>query len=140
MRGQNSAHDKNGMGQGTPQGCFCPLSGRIMLNPVMLVESGYTFEESAIVKYLENGNRTCPISRIPLNNCSLVTNITLKNCVDDWVGHSGGYASSSIQGRDDDVAEFDWIAALLEEQLKGTYKGWGDQDASEEGEQRSCLS
>lgn len=134
MRGQHSTHEKNGSYREAPRGCFCPLSGHIMYNPVMLVESGYTFEESAIVKYLEHGNRTCPVSKMPLSNCSLVSNFTLKNCVDDWLGHTGGYAGSSVQGRDDDAPDFDWIAALLEEQLKGTYKGWDDQDASEEGE------
>lgn len=100
-----------------------------MHNPVMLVESGHTYEMSAIVKYLEQGHRICPVSKMQLLNCNLVSNLTMKNCVDDWVSETGGVIVGPAVGKDDEAFEFDWISALLEAQLKGTYKGWDDQDS-----------
>ncbi|GMH38715.1 hypothetical protein BSKO_06599 [Bryopsis sp. KO-2023] len=120
---------KNTVGKGSPHASaptlyLCPLSGQLMQNPVVLVESGQTYEQSAIVKYLERGNRCCPISKTPLLNCAMVSNIVLKNCIDGWVSRNGGGVQGGAGMKAEESEEYDWATAMLEEQFQGMYKGW----------------
>ena len=63
-----------------PHLCRCPIAGCIMRDPVLLVESGHTFERRSIERWLHE-NATCPISRQSLVTKSLVTNWLARMCI-----------------------------------------------------------
>lgn len=89
------------------------------------------------------GNRHCPVTGTPLLHCSLIQNVALKEAISLWARENGFYVKSCSKTlslgvhlpskRPPDV-EFDFIVALLEDQLKGMYKGW---DAHEGGSKRN---
>lgn len=65
-----------------PQEFVCPLTGRLLSDPVTLEK---TFERAAIAEWLQGGNNSCPITGKILE-CTFVplTNFILKRIVDNW--------------------------------------------------------
>ncbi len=61
----------------------CPLTLEVMKDPYTLVETGRTFEKSAIDEWLKNHN-TDPISNQVLHNKTLIPNRSLKDLCDKY--------------------------------------------------------
>ena len=62
---------------------ICPISHTLMVDPVVLADSGITYERSSIEKWLEK-SRTCPISkkRLAGNVNQLIPNYSTKNLIE----------------------------------------------------------
>ncbi|CAL0312010.1 unnamed protein product [Lupinus luteus] len=59
----------------------CPISLEIMSDPVIL-SSGHTFDRSSIQRWLDDGHRTCPITKLPLpDHPSLIPNHALRSLI-----------------------------------------------------------
>ncbi|KAE9613498.1 putative aminoacyltransferase, E1 ubiquitin-activating enzyme [Lupinus albus] len=59
----------------------CPISLEIMSDPVIL-SSGHTFDRSSIQRWLHDGHRTCPITKLPLpHHPSLIPNHALRSLI-----------------------------------------------------------
>ncbi|XP_058091009.1 U-box domain-containing protein 8 [Magnolia sinica] len=64
-----------------PDDFKCPISLEIMSDPVIL-SSGHTFDRSSIQRWLDSGNRTCPITQLPLPpHPSLIPNHALRSLI-----------------------------------------------------------
>lgn len=105
---------------GAPPGYLCcPLSGQLMAAPTTLVETGQTFEKSSITYWLEQGHRHCPVSGMKLYHCGLIENFALQEATRAWAQQNGvRIGKQQLDG------EYDWVAALVEEQFKGMYTSW----------------
>ncbi|KAB2607461.1 E3 ubiquitin-protein ligase LIN-1 [Pyrus ussuriensis x Pyrus communis] len=69
---------------GIPQDFICPLNGRLFEDPVTL-ETGQTFERLAIKTWLDQGNRTCPVTGKALECLVLpLPNSILKRVIRSW--------------------------------------------------------
>lgn len=66
-----------------PTSFVCPLTGQIMLDPVITC-TGYSYERSAIEKWLKNNN-TCPTTKVVLSNKNLLPNHTLKKFIEEFL-------------------------------------------------------
>jgi len=64
------------------QGLRCPISLETMTDPVVLLESGHTFERSEIVAWLAR-NATCPLSKRPLASKALAPNFLVRSQLSD---------------------------------------------------------
>jgi len=71
-----------------PSDFLCPISQQIMVQPVLLVETGHSFEAAHIARWLDTHD-TCPISRTPLHSKQVVTNFNLKKAIADWAATHG---------------------------------------------------
>ncbi|CAN6249881.1 unnamed protein product [Urochloa humidicola] len=68
-----------------PSDFLCPLTRQIFSNPVT-IETGQTFERHAIVRWLDRGFRTCPVTGHELLSLSIPdTNRVLKRLIDSWM-------------------------------------------------------
>ncbi|KAH7854226.1 hypothetical protein Vadar_011503 [Vaccinium darrowii] len=65
------------------QSFYCPITMDIMVDPVE-TSHGQTFERSAIEKWLEEGNKHCPLTMTPLNKLLLRSNKTLRESIEEW--------------------------------------------------------
>jgi hypothetical protein len=65
-----------------------------MINPVILVETGCTFEDDRIKQWLET-NSVCPVTQQQLVSKQLVPNEVLKSLISEWAIHA--VASRGIQ-------------------------------------------
>ncbi|KAL2634268.1 hypothetical protein R1flu_005747 [Riccia fluitans] len=67
-----------------PKDYVCPITNQLFQDPVTL-ETGQTYERTAIKEWLDRGNKTCPNTRNMLRNLELPqTNYVLKRLVDTW--------------------------------------------------------
>ncbi|XP_068667561.1 U-box domain-containing protein 8-like [Aristolochia californica] len=72
------------MGTELPDDFKCPISLEIMSDPVIL-SSGHTFDRASIQRWLDSGNRTCPITKLPLPaQPSLIPNHALRSLISNY--------------------------------------------------------
>jgi hypothetical protein len=71
-------HDFHGFVAITPAKLICPLTKKVMVDPVMTHE-GQNFERKAILKYLDDSDNKCPVTGNPLAPHDLVSNHNLKH-------------------------------------------------------------
>lgn len=87
------------------QSFYCPITQDVMVDPVE-TSSGQTFERSAIEKWFADGNKSCPLTLIPLDTSILRPNKTLKQSIEEWKNRNTmitiGSMREKIQSGDDD--------------------------------------
>ncbi|XP_021714533.1 U-box domain-containing protein 5-like [Chenopodium quinoa] len=66
-----------------PEGFICPLSSRLMYDPVM-ISSGQTYERASIQKWFDEGHDTCPKTGMKLSNLSITPNTTMRKLILKW--------------------------------------------------------
>ncbi|KAM3757366.1 hypothetical protein ACB098_02G182300 [Castanea mollissima] len=66
-----------------PEEFRCPISSRLMYDPVVIA-SGQTFERMWIQRWFDEGNDTCPKTKIKLDHLSLSPNTSLKDLISKW--------------------------------------------------------
>lgn len=68
-----------------PPEFLCPISLKLMQEPVILSESEITFEKKEILSWLAKEEiKRCPISLKKLKNTTLIENKALKSLIQDW--------------------------------------------------------
>eukprot|EP00250_Pteridium_aquilinum_P022301 c25343_g1_i2 orf=326-2362(+) len=68
---------------------FCPLSREVMRNPVILVETEQTYEQSEIEKWFkccaqEGRQPTCPVTGQVLRSSAWRKNLDVRNTIEEW--------------------------------------------------------
>lgn len=72
-----------------PDDFKCPISLEVMTDPVIL-SSGHTFDRASIQRWLDSGNRTCPVTKMLLpRQPSLIPNHALRSLISTFVGAAG---------------------------------------------------
>ncbi|KAG2651490.1 U-box domain-containing protein 26-like [Panicum virgatum] len=61
----------------------CPISLELMADPVT-VSTGQTYDRASIESWVATGNTTCPVTRAPLADFTLIPNHTLRRLIQDW--------------------------------------------------------
>lgn len=63
---------------------LCPISMCVMDDPVMLAETGVTYERREITAWFAEGKNTCPCTGVRVMSQQLVPNRALKAAIDRW--------------------------------------------------------
>ncbi|XP_040996887.1 U-box domain-containing protein 5-like isoform X2 [Juglans microcarpa x Juglans regia] len=71
-----------------PKEFKCPISLQVMHDPV-IIASGLTFERFWIEQWFNEGNQTCPITQMTLDNLFMTPNSVLKELVSAWSSKQG---------------------------------------------------
>ena len=66
----------------------CPVSMELMVDPVMVV-TGHTYDRAFSQRWLESGNKTCPVTGIKLRSLELTPNFALRMAIQDWATANG---------------------------------------------------
>lgn len=61
----------------------CPISLELMRDPVTVC-TGQTYDRASIESWVATGNTTCPVTRVPLTDFTLIPNHTLRRLIQDW--------------------------------------------------------
>lgn len=61
----------------------CPISLELMRDPV-IVGTGQTYDRLSIESWVATGNTTCPVTRLPLTDFTLIPNHTLRRLIQEW--------------------------------------------------------
>lgn len=87
------------------QSFYCPITHEVMEDPVEIA-SNQTFERSAIEKWFNSGNRTCPITKLELLNLDVRPNFALRKSIEEWKERNTYISISAttqkLQGDDDE--------------------------------------
>lgn len=67
-----------------PAGFFCPLTGILMRNPVILRDSAISYERAAIEWALHMNPAKCPVSGLMLNSEALDADVDLRDRIAQW--------------------------------------------------------
>ncbi|KAJ9171537.1 hypothetical protein P3X46_014893 [Hevea brasiliensis] len=96
-----------------PSFFICPISLQIMKDPVT-ISTGMTFDRESIQKWLFSYNHiTCPITKQPLSDFSLIPNSNLLRLIQSWQLHNPSSTKSVEQNPKHD--SWSTLSMLLEE-------------------------
>lgn len=73
----------------------CPISLELMRDPV-IVETGQTYDRPSIESWVATGNTTCPVTRLPLTDFTLIPNHTLRRLIQEWCVANRSYGVERI--------------------------------------------
>ena len=62
---------------------LCPITRVMFRDPVMVVESGHTYERSAILSHFERNGPKDPLTRLALSSTKVMTNWAVRQMVRD---------------------------------------------------------
>ncbi|KAG2501154.1 hypothetical protein HYH03_000969 [Edaphochlamys debaryana] len=71
-----------------PANFRCPVTHCVMRDPVIVVESGQTYERAAITQHLSTRS-TDPVTNVRLSSKALAPNIGLRGAIEDWLQRHG---------------------------------------------------
>jgi hypothetical protein len=66
-----------------PQELCCPISEDLFEDPVLLIESGQTYDRKSLERWFKERN-TCPLTGKTLKSTQTVPNFAVKGLVDAW--------------------------------------------------------
>jgi leucine-rich repeat protein SHOC2 len=97
-----------------PEVLMCPITRAVFRDPVMVVDSGHTYERSAILSHFDRNGAKDPLTRRALSSTKVMTNWAMRNVVQDWLDkHPGvtpdGWDSRELlePSKDDGTRSFD---------------------------------
>ncbi|KAG6554543.1 hypothetical protein Mapa_003922 [Marchantia paleacea] len=105
---------------------YCPITGDVMDEPVEIA-SGQTFERTAILTWFKAGNRTCPITKVELENLDVKPNQALRQSIEEWRERNTAISISAIgprlrSGKDQEVSDaLQELHQLSEEKAQHRY-------------------
>ncbi|KAL8209232.1 hypothetical protein R6Q57_008644 [Mikania cordata] len=73
----------------------CPISLELMRDPV-IVGTGQTYDRGSIESWVATGNTTCPVTRLPLTDFTLIPNHTLRRLIQEWCVANRSYGVERI--------------------------------------------
>ena len=93
---------------------MCPITRTVFRDPVFVVDSGHTYERSAILSHFERNGAKDPLTRRALSSTKVKTNWAMRNVVQAWLDkHPGvtpdGWDSRELlePSKDDGIQSFD---------------------------------
>jgi len=82
--GSSEDIDQDSFFSSIPKDFICPITGQLFQDPVTL-ESGQTYERTAIKEWFDQGNKTCPVTKRILDSAALPqTNFVLRRVINGW--------------------------------------------------------
>ncbi|XP_020202551.1 U-box domain-containing protein 21 [Cajanus cajan] len=73
----------------------CPVTLDMMKDPVT-VSTGITYDRDSIEKWIESGNRTCPVTKTELTNFDMIPNHAIRRMIQDWCVEHRSYGIERI--------------------------------------------
>ena len=67
-----------------PQELCCPISEDLYTDPVLLIETGQTYDRQSVERWFNEGHKTCPSTGKVLTSTQIVPNFAVKGLVDAW--------------------------------------------------------
>ena len=97
-----------------PEVLMCPITRAVFRDPVFVVDSGHTYERSAILSHFERNGAKDPLTRRALSSTKVMTNWAMRNVVQAWLDKHpsvtpDGWDSRELlePSKDDGIQSFD---------------------------------
>jgi len=83
-----------------PEELMCPITRTMFRDPVMLFDSGHTYERSAILSHFERNGAKDPLTRRALSSTKVMTNWAMRNVVQAWLDKHPGVTPDGWDSRE----------------------------------------
>ena len=83
-----------------PEVLLCPITRVMFRDPVMVVESGHTYERSAILAHFERNGAKDPLTRRALSSTKVYTIWAMRNVVQAWLDKHPGVTPDGWDSRE----------------------------------------
>ena len=83
-----------------PEVLMCPITRTMFRDPVFVVDSGHTYERSAILSHFKRNGAKDPLTRRTLSSTKVMTNWSLRNVVQAWLDKHPGETPDGWDSRD----------------------------------------
>ena len=83
-----------------PEELLCPITRTMFRDPVMVVESGHTYERSAILEHFERNGAKDPLTNCDLSSAKVMTNWAMRNVVQAWLDKHPGVTPDGWESRE----------------------------------------
>ena len=71
-----------------PKVLMCPITRTVFRDPLVLFDSGHTYERSAVLAHFRRNGAKDPLTRRALSSTKVMTNWAMRNVVQAWLdGH-----------------------------------------------------
>lgn len=95
------------------QSFYCPITTKVMEDPVEIA-SGQTVDRRAIEAWFNEGNKTCPITKIVLDSLDVQPNVSLRNSIKEWRERNTFISIAATKSKLQSDVEEDKLSALKE--------------------------
>ena len=83
-----------------PEELLCPITRTVFRDPVFVVDSGHTYERSAILSHFERNGAKDPLTRRALSSTKVMTNWAMRNVVQAWLDKHPGVTPDGWDSRE----------------------------------------
>jgi leucine-rich repeat protein SHOC2 len=83
-----------------PEMLMCPITRAVFRDPVIAVDSGHTYERSAILAHFGRNGAKDPLTRRALSSTKVMTNWSMRNVVRDWLDKHPGVTPDGWDSRE----------------------------------------
>ena len=83
-----------------PEELMCPITRTMFRDPVFVVDSGHTYERSAILSHFERNGAKDPLTRRALSSTKVMTNWAMRNVVQAWLDKHPGVTPDGWDSRE----------------------------------------
>ena len=83
-----------------PEELMCPITRTVFRDPVMVVDSGHTYERSAILSHFERNGAKDPLTRRALSSTKVMTNWAMRHVVQAWLDKHPGVTPDGWDSRE----------------------------------------
>ncbi len=73
-----------------PEEYLCPISYELMTDPVLLAESGHSYDRESLMEWFARGHNRDPKTNLPLRSVAVIPNHTLRQSIEAWRTRHGG--------------------------------------------------
>jgi leucine-rich repeat protein SHOC2 len=83
-----------------PEELMCPITRTMFRDPVVVVDSGHTYERSAILSHFERNGAKDPLTRRALSSTKVMTLWSMRNVVQAWLDKHPGLTPDGWDSRE----------------------------------------
>ena len=83
-----------------PEELLCPITRTVFRDPVFVLESGHTYERSAILSHFRRNGAKDPLTRRALSSTKVMTNWAMRNVVQAWLDKHPGVTPDGWDSRE----------------------------------------
>ena len=83
-----------------PEVLLCPITRTMYRDPVMVFDSGHTYERHAILSHFERNGAKDPLTRRALSSTNVMTNWAVRQIVRDWLDKHPGVTPGGWDSRE----------------------------------------
>ena len=83
-----------------PEVLMCPITRTMFRDPVVVVDSGHTYERSAILSHFERNGAKDPLTRRALSSTKVMTIWAMRNVVQAWLDKHPGVTPDGWDSRE----------------------------------------